>query len=149
MRVEEAWEPNTWTSRSSTRVSGTLTINPQVLLDPSTLQNDLAQYGIAAKVTIGSFCSSDPSPAGLQQVVTFYPSSGGHISPTMNLTVTIDPAAMPAGTELSFGNFQLANTQETAFALIDTNSFTCASTPPTTAQHFQGVIVFARGGPGK
>jgi hypothetical protein len=125
----------------------TLTINPQVLLDPSTLQDDLTQYGIAAKVTIGSFCSSDPSPAGFRQVVTFYPSSG-LISPAQHPTVTIDPAAMPAGTELSFGNFQLADGQETALTLIDTNSYTCASTSPTIAQHVQGVVVFGRGGPG-
>ena len=42
----------------------TLTINPQVLFDPITLQNDLAQYGIPAKVTTGSFCSTDPAPEG-------------------------------------------------------------------------------------
>ena len=40
-----------------TNGTATLTINPQVLLDPSTLQSDLAQDGIPAKVTTGSFCS--------------------------------------------------------------------------------------------
>ena len=85
----------------------TLTINPRVLLYPATLQNDLARYGIPAKVTIGSFCSTDSAPAGFSQVVTFSPmSSSGRISPSQNPTVTIDPTAMPAGTELSFGNFQ-------------------------------------------
>jgi hypothetical protein len=53
--------------------SATLTINPRVLFDPDTLQGDLAQYGIPAKVTAASFCSSDPAPSGFSQVVTFSP----------------------------------------------------------------------------
>jgi hypothetical protein len=44
--------------------------------------------------------------------------------------VTINPAAMPAGTELSFGYFQLSSSQETAMGLIDTNSYTRASAVP-------------------
>jgi hypothetical protein len=102
----------------------TLTIHPGVLLKPATLQSDLQQDGIPAKVTTGSFCSSDPAPPGFNQVVT----------PTMtiNPTLTIKPAAMPAGTELSFGYFQLSSGQETAAGLIDTTSYTCTSTAPTT-----------------
>jgi len=123
----------------------TLTINPEVLLEPSTLQNDLAQYGIPAKVTIGRFCSSDPAPAGFSQVVTFYPTSAGRISPAQNPTITIDPAAMPAGTELSFGNFQLNPGQETAFTLIDTNSYTCNSTVPSPQR---GIVIRFHRGPG-
>jgi hypothetical protein len=38
---------------------------------------------------------------------------------------------MPASTELSFGYFQLPVGQETALALINTNSYTCTSTAPT------------------
>jgi hypothetical protein len=108
----------------------TLTINPGVLLDPRTLQSDLARYGIPAKVTIGSFCSTDPAPAGLSQVVKSSRSAHGGISPSQNPTVTINPAAMPAGTELSFGDFQLARGQEAAVTLIDTGSYTCSSTAP-------------------
>jgi hypothetical protein len=42
---------------------------------------------------------------------------------------------MPAGTELSFGNFQittgeLAGELQADIDLIDTSSFTCTSTPP-------------------
>jgi hypothetical protein len=48
--------------------------------------------------------------------------------------------AMPAGTELNFGNFQLANSQQTSFALIDTGSYTCTSTAPT-APPPEGVIL--------
>jgi hypothetical protein len=45
--------------------TATLTFNSDVLFEPSTLQSDLAQDGIPAKVTVGSFCSSDPVPAAL------------------------------------------------------------------------------------
>ena len=50
-------------------------------------------------------------------------------------TITIDPAAMPAGTELSVGDFQLSSgefsgQQQADFVLIDTSSYTCSSTPP-------------------
>jgi hypothetical protein len=108
----------------------TLTINQNVLLEPSILQSDLRQDGIPALVTSGSFCYSDPSPAGFNQVVV----AGQQKAPP---TFTINPATMPAGTELSFGYFQLANAvgtgnpgQESAAALIDTDSYTCASTAP-------------------
>jgi|HubBroStandDraft_5_1064220.scaffolds.fasta_scaffold16494_2 hypothetical protein len=113
--------------------TATLTINPQVLFDPSTLQSDLAHYGIPAKVTTGSFCSSDPAPSGFSQVVTFSPAFQGDSGQqhVQNPTVTINPA-MPAGTELSIGAFQVANGDNTALALINTNSYTCTSTAPTT-----------------
>ena len=121
--------------------TATLTINPQVLFDPSTLQSDLAHYGIPAKVTTGSFCSSDPAPSGFSQVVTFSPAFQGdggqrHVQ---NPTVTINPA-MPAGTELSIGAFQVANGDNTALALINTNSYTCTSTAPTTPPSSGGLL---------
>ena len=45
----------------------TLTLNPNEFLDPATLQRDLAKYGIPAKDFSGSFCSSDPAPAGFRR----------------------------------------------------------------------------------
>jgi hypothetical protein len=113
--------------------TATLTINPQVLFDPSTLQTDLAQYGIPAKVTIASFCSSDPVPTGFSQAVTFSPPIQGDSGPQQahNPAVTINPAAMPAGTELSVGVFQVSHGDDTALSLINTNSYACTSTAPT------------------
>jgi hypothetical protein len=108
--------------------TATLTINLNVLLDPATLQSDLEQDGIPALVTTGSFCSSDPVPVGIQQVL-----AGPKAPAGATRTFTINPAAIPAGTELSFGNFQLSPGAETAIALIDTGSYTCTSTTPTTA----------------
>jgi hypothetical protein len=115
----------------------TLTINPRVLLEPTTLQSDLRQDGIPALVTTGSFCCSDPIPAGFPQVVTMSQ------LPAKQLIVTINPAAMPAGTEVSFGSFQYYsdNSTDTAIELIDTNSNTCASTPPAPPPDGNGILV--------
>jgi hypothetical protein len=117
--------------------TATLTINPNELLDAATLQSDLQQYGIPAMVTSGSFCSSDPAPAGFSQVVSSYPKpTPGRFTtmpPGVPPTITFDPAAMPAGTELSFGIFQPSSgPQLTDFTLISTNSYTCTSSsaPP-------------------
>ena len=83
--------------------TATLTINPKELLDPAALQSDLAQYGIPAKVTSGSFCFSDPHPDGFSQVVSSYPAREGSYSPQSGVqpTITIDPSAMPAGVSFS------------------------------------------------
>jgi hypothetical protein len=120
--------------------TATLTINSNVLLQPGTLQRDLARDGIPAMVTVGRFCSSNPAPAGFSQVVSVQkipraelakpPLPGTKPRHLPDRTMTINPAEMPAGTELSFGNFQLANGQETLLALIDTGSYSCTSTAP-------------------
>jgi len=128
-----------FTLTSHANGTATLTINSRVLLEPSTLQADLQQDGIPAMVTTGSFCSSDPIPAGFPRVVSQAP------SPT-TLTVTINPAAMPAGTELSVGNFQnSATSSDTAIELINTNSRTCSSALPTPPPSGEGVMFMGRG----
>jgi hypothetical protein len=114
-----------------------LTFNVQVISEPGTLQKDLAQYGIPAVVTTGSFCSSSPTPAGFSQVVTVsspWGDAGEHQHDGRHPTITIDPAAMPAGAELSFGIFQPASGPGplTAIALTDASSYTCTSITPTT-----------------
>jgi hypothetical protein len=122
---------------SNANGTATLTINPKVLLEPATLQRDLARDGILAKVTVGRFCSSDPAPAGLLHVVS--------IPRTRYVrTITINPAAMPTGTELSFGNFQLTNGEQTNFALIDKGSYTC--TAHATPLQPRTIAIFYRGG---
>lgn len=119
--------------------TATLTINAGELLDTAALQRDLTQYGIPAKVTSGKFCSSDPAPDGFSRAVQLYgpwvrmtPSGPGKPPPDQStLSITIDPAAIPAGTALSIGDFQLGPDQQQAdLVLIDTSSSTCSSTPP-------------------
>jgi hypothetical protein len=122
---------------SNANGTATLTLNPKELLDPAALQSDLARDGIPAKVTSGSFCSSDPHPAGFSQVASMQPAGPGTSTPQSGVqpTITIDPSAMPAGAELSVGYFQLssgeyAGEQQADVVLIDSNSYTCTSTPP-------------------
>jgi hypothetical protein len=115
--------------------TATLTINPRQLLDTAALQHDLRRDGIPALVTSGSFCSSDPEPAGFSRVVSFYPApprSGFLRLPKgTQPTITFNPAAMPAGTELSFGDFQLTPQQQVDFVLVNTSSYTCTTIPPS------------------
>jgi hypothetical protein len=112
----------------------TLTINPNELVDAAALQNDLQQNGVPAIVTSGSFCSSDPAPAGFSQVVSFYPAPTGHFTKIprgVRPTITFNPSAMPAGTELSFGVFEHSSGEQQAdFVLVNAGSYTCSSTPP-------------------
>jgi hypothetical protein len=126
-----------FTLASNANGTATLTINPGELLDPAALQSDLQQYGIPAKVTSGSFCSSDPAPTGFSQVVSSSPVGPSTVTPGSGVqpTITIDPSAMPAGAELSVGYFQLSSgqysgEQQADVVLIDTSSYTCTSTPP-------------------
>jgi hypothetical protein len=106
--------------------TASLTIDPTELIDAARLQSDLDQFGIPAKVKVGSFCTSDPAPAGLSQVVSYQ--SGDRD------TITIDPTAMPPGTELSFGQLEVRMGIEMAgFGLIDKDSYTCSSIPPTSS----------------
>jgi hypothetical protein len=113
--------------------TATLTIKSGELLDTAALQSDLRHDGIPAKVTSGSFCSSDPAPTGFSQVVSFYPAPGNYALPPRdqpNPTITFHPAAMPAGAELSFGIFRNSGEPQADFELINTGSYTCTSTPP-------------------
>jgi hypothetical protein len=129
--------------------TSTLTISPRVLFDPSTLQRDLARHGIPAKVTTGRFCSSDPAPSGFSQVVTESPAlhGDGGQQQVNNPTVTINPAIMPAGTELSIGAFQVAKGYDTALALLSANSYTCTTTAPT-APPSGGALLHGNGSAG-
>jgi len=108
----------------------TLTINPYELFEPTTLENDLAKYGIPALVTPGKVCSSDPAPPGISQVESWDPGS-----PTVEATITIDPSAMPAGSELSFGTLDLKDDVQASYSsLIDPNAYTCSTDVPTDDQ---------------
>ena len=121
----------------------TLTIHPVELFEPATLQNDLKEYGIPALVTIGKICSSDPAPAGLSQVESFDPGT-----PSVDATLTIDPSAIPAGSELSFGTLDLRDdVQASYFSLIDPSAYTCTDTPPTDGDAHPARGGFIRLGP--
>ena len=64
-------------------------------------------------------------------------------------TITIDPSAMPSGAELSIGDFQLADGEQQANAvLINTSSYTCTSTPPSLNSPGNDSFGLLYGGPG-
>jgi len=129
--------------------TATLTINPDELLDSTALQKALQHDGIPAHVTSGSFCSSKPAPAGFWHVVSgsmapqnVYPGEGfGPAGTLVNVngiptrlvapTVTFNPAAIPAGAELSFGDLTAVMGTHlmhgVVMGLIDANSYTCTS----------------------
>ena len=132
------------------------------LFDPAALQQALTQHGIPALVKIGSYCSSSPAapspirlgvlpgassaPAGTRhratpglgngrgiwQAVTL-PVKPSQLAPMVDpISMVINPAAMPAGTELFIGYFDLVQT--IVVDLIYTGSHTCsnAQQPPGT-----------------
>jgi hypothetical protein len=118
----------------------TLTLNPNALFNPRVLRRDLRRDGIPAVVTAGTFCSSHPIPAGFARVV---PGSTGQGLPSF----TINPAAIPAGTELSFGTLYSPSRILTATELIDKNSYTCGTRPePFPPPYRDGVVVGAERG---
>jgi hypothetical protein len=134
-----------YTLRHNANGTDTLTLKAGELLDPSQLQSDFAQYGIPAKVTTGSYCTTTPEPAGFSQAVTgpgpgsWQARSGEQTGSGAGPTITIDPSKIPSGTELSVGYFQLtsgqfAGEQQANMSLINTGSYSCNRTPPDTSQ---------------
>ena len=105
--------------------STTLILRRDAPLDPSALRQALAQHGIPALVTVGSFCRSNPGAAGLDQAAQ--PSTLADGSDV----IVINGQAMPSGTELSIGIFP----QTVRMLLIETGApLSCISTPQQPGQ---------------
>lgn len=120
---------------SNANGTDTLTLNQAQLFNPGALQRALAQDHIPALVQTGSICSSNPAPAANGVISPPLPSSFGPatsdagqknpVSP--NATWVINPAAMPAGTELSF---TYVNQDHGLFGgLIYDSGYTCSLVP--------------------
>jgi hypothetical protein len=129
-----------------------LTLNPAELLNPTELQSDFAKHGIRAKVTTGSYCTSDPEPAGFSQAVSGPGPGTWKQGSGQEPTITIDPSKIPARTELTVGDFNLPTGEQQAnFSLMNSSSYTCTSTPPDmskpdTSDQDLGLLY---GGPGQ
>jgi len=112
----------------------TLTLTADQVFNPAALQQALQQDGIPALVQTGSYCSSSPAPPGPAWAATLSLQlpDGTPVSPNQpvpaDADTVINPAAMPAGTELFFGYFNSGNTL--TGNLIYTSSYTCSSNPP-------------------
>lgn len=118
----------------------TLTIRLDEIRDPAALEHDLAKVGVPALVTTGKLCTTTPAPAGFDHVLSFDPGSGEQPGdPVRPATITIDSAAMPAGTELSIGTLPLHTSTRypdlkmSSIALIDKGNYTCSSIVPSDA----------------
>jgi hypothetical protein len=107
----------------------TLHKNSATRLDPEALRQALAERGIRARVTVGSWCDTATEPGGLHEAVTV----GRDRTGAPNLT--IHPSAIPAGAELSIGYFA----SRSVLALIEANSpLTCATVPQQAASQHGG-----------
>jgi hypothetical protein len=113
-----------------------LALNQDQVFNPSALQQALAHAGIPALVQTGIFCTSTPPPPSNGVVSVQLPggrpvakSTPGHQHPVPPDAVTvINPAAMPAGTELSFT--YVKHDRALAEGLIYDSAHTCSSAPP-------------------
>jgi hypothetical protein len=116
--------------------TASLTLNLHQVFDPAALQQALSRDGIPALVQTGTYCTSDPAPPSSGVLSVQLPdgspvgrSTPGHPSPVPPDAVTvINPAAMPAGTELSFTYSN--HDHDLNAGLIYTAAHTCSSTPP-------------------
>ena len=143
-------------------VNGTVALKLSQVFEPAALQRALSQHGVRALVKTGTYCSSSPaapSPVRLgvlpaptaargRHRATPWPGSGQGIWESATLPVkpsqlapmadpismVINPAAMPSGTELFIGFF---NPGYSVFVdLIYTGSHTCSTgqRPPAVAR---------------
>ena len=98
----------------------------QYQLAPAALRQALAQHGIPALVTVGSFCRSTPEPAGIGQLLSPLTLADGSDA------MVINGQAMPPGTRLSIGVFP----QYTRMALTqDGAPLSCTSGSGQPAAH--------------
>jgi hypothetical protein len=112
----------------------TLTLSNGQIIDPAAVQQALAQHGIPALVKIDTICSSNPalpSPASIGvlavQIPGVNPADPGPHHLTANAVTVINPAAMPAGTELFLGYVNSGPVRTINARLIYTNSYTCST----------------------
>jgi hypothetical protein len=110
-----AWSVNT-------TPSGIVDVTVRELKDPALLRATLAAAGVQALVTFNEVCYPK-SGGGLPQIQQVL----GHQDTSREIVLTINPAAMPAGTELTIGMMRAGGgITFTAFALIkDGTALTC------------------------
>lgn len=115
--------------------TATLTLTQDQVFNPTTLQQALQQDGIPAVVKTGSYCESNPSPPGgaWNATLSVQLPDGTPVTPNQEIpsdaVTVINPAAMPAGSELYFGYFE--HDHLLAGGLIYTSSYTCSTGLPS------------------
>jgi hypothetical protein len=132
--------------------NGTVSLKLGQLFDPAALQRALAQHGIPALVKNDTYCSSSLAapnplrdgvlpgwgtpPPGVRGILMSgnFPVKPSQLAPSVDpVTAVINPAAMPPGTELFIGYYDLGHTF--FLDLIYTSSHTCSNgKPPALAR---------------
>ena len=136
-------------------VNGTVTLRLGQVFDPAALQRALAHHGIRALVMNDTYCSSSPAVPnpiiggvlpgsatpphghGVQRILMTanFPVKPSQLAPSVDpVTAVINPVAMPSGTELFIGFYDLGHTFFSD--LIYTGSHTCGTgqEPPGLAR---------------
>ena len=118
-----AWSVNTTSA-------GQVNVTIRQLKDPARLSHTLADAGAAVKLTSGPVCTT-PDDLKLSRVVRKLPSPSGDV------VLRINPAAIPAGTELVIGIGHLSMGSEhgrsAAFGLVKAGTTLDCSTHKTGA----------------
>jgi hypothetical protein len=118
----DAWSVNTLSS-------GLVYVDVRQLTDPTLLRQTLARAGVPAIVTFGEFCSPASGDAGNPERVIGKTALGGEPK------LTINPAAIPAGSELSIGIVSISRPGKkglvASFGLVKEGSrLTCGNPRP-------------------
>lgn len=137
----DAWSVNTL-------ADGLVYLDIRELQNAVLLRQTLARAGVPAIVTFGEFCSGAASggPGNLQRII-------GKAAPGGEPRLTIDPAAIPAGSELSIGIVPVSKGGRggglsTSFALVkDGSRLTCGI--PGAGEGKQGPATPVVGGAAK
>jgi hypothetical protein len=127
--------------------NGTVSLKLSQVFDPAALQRALAQHGIPALVRNDTYCSSSPAapnplrdgvlpgggtpPPGARGILMTgnFPVKPSQLAPSVDpVTAVINPAAMPSGTELFIGYYDLGHSF--FLDLIYTSSHTCSNGQP-------------------
>jgi hypothetical protein len=133
-----------FTLTSNDNGTDTLVLTMKQVFDPAVFQQALAQHGIPAVVKTGEYCTSSPAPANPAAIGVLsirLPAGLPHKGKAMVATsaqpdnqliadteTVIDPAKIPAGTELFFG--YASSVHALFFDLIYPGSYSCGSGQP-------------------
>jgi hypothetical protein len=112
-----------------TNAQGTVTITlmrDYARIDPAALRHALAEAGVPALVTAGRVCYVPGPTSALGRLL----SAPRHLADG-STTVTISPAAIPPGSEISIGYFQATGGGGIHITLVPEHApLSCTSTPP-------------------
>jgi len=105
----------------------TVTLSQAQILDPDALRQALAEAGVPAKITIGSFCYNPvPDRDALFQAVVLHQPGPGEAA-----DVVITPSKLPPGSTLAIAYEQASAPAKAHFELLTAGApVTCSSSPP-------------------